>query len=157
MAQYIDKDALVAEIERLKADALQKKSQCKRSGLERIMHQISAYNKIISFLDTLEVKEVDLEKESELIANGIMISVQSNKYGTNTYNTERNDFNHYHLKMAARKGIELGLKAQNYNNKCEDLRDDGICNFATTKLGRTMRCENISCSRRNKAQKGEMI
>jgi hypothetical protein len=41
-----------------------------------------------------------------------MISVQSNKYGTNTYNTERNDFNHYHLKMAARKGIELGLKAQ---------------------------------------------
>ena len=60
----------------------------------------------------VEVKEVDLEKESELIANGIMISVQSNKYGTNTYNTERNDFNHYHLKMAARKGIELGLKAQ---------------------------------------------
>lgn len=64
------------------------------------------------FINTLEVKEVDLEKESELIANGIMISVQSNKYGTNTYNTERNDFNHYHLKMAARKGIELGLKAQ---------------------------------------------
>ena len=60
----------------------------------------------------VEVKEVDLEKESELIANGIMISVQSNKYGTNVYNTERNDFNHYHLQMAARKGIELGLKAQ---------------------------------------------
>lgn len=112
MKHYIDKDALLAEIERLKADALQKKSQCKRSGLERIMHQIGAYNKIISFLDTLEVKEVDWEKESELIANGIMISVQSNKYGTNTYNTERNDFNHYHLQMAARKGIEFGLKAQ---------------------------------------------
>ena len=60
MAQYLDKDALVAEIKRLKADALQKKGQCKRSGLEKIMHQIGAYNKILSFLDTLEVKEVDL-------------------------------------------------------------------------------------------------
>lgn len=59
----IDKDALVAEIERLKADALQKKSQCKRSGLEKIMHQIGAYNIIFSFLNTLEVKEVDFHKE----------------------------------------------------------------------------------------------
>jgi hypothetical protein len=62
MAQYIPKDALVAEIEMLKADALQKKSQCKRSGLERIMHQIGAYNKILSLIYTLEVKEVDLDK-----------------------------------------------------------------------------------------------
>ena len=57
--KLIDKDALVAEFERLKAEALQKKSQCKRSGLEKIMHQIGVYNKILSFLDTLEVKEVD--------------------------------------------------------------------------------------------------
>lgn len=63
MTHLIDKDALIAEIERLKADALQKKSQCKRSGLERIMHQISAYNKVLSFINTLEVKEVNLEKE----------------------------------------------------------------------------------------------
>ena len=61
MAQYINKDALVEEIGRLKAESLQKKSQCKRSGLERMMHQIGAYNKILSFLDTLEVKEVDIE------------------------------------------------------------------------------------------------
>ena len=66
MAHYIDKDALVAEIEKLKADALQKKSQCKRSGLERIMHQIGAYNKVISLINTLEVKEVDLEKEYKM-------------------------------------------------------------------------------------------
>lgn len=52
--KLIDKDALVAEIERLKADALQKKSQCKRSGLERIMHQIGAYNIILSSLNSLE-------------------------------------------------------------------------------------------------------
>ena len=63
MKQYIDKADVVAEIERLKEDALQKKDQCKRSGLERIMHKIGAYNKILSFLNTLEVKEVDLETE----------------------------------------------------------------------------------------------
>ena len=59
MKHLIDKDALVADIERLKADALQKKSQCKRSGLERMMHQISAYNKMLAFISTIEVKEVD--------------------------------------------------------------------------------------------------
>ena len=143
MAQYIEKDDLVAEITSLKV-----KYDCGWN---------CAIDKVLDHIEDIEAREVDLEKESELIANSIMVSVQPNKYGTNIYNTERNDFNHYHLKMAARKGIELGLKAQNYNNKCEDLRDDGICNFATTKLGRTMRCENISCSRRNKAQKGEMI
>ena len=63
MTQYINKDTLVAEIERLKVEALQKKSQCKRSGLEKIMHQIGTYNKILSLIDTLEVKEGDLEKE----------------------------------------------------------------------------------------------
>ena len=57
--KLIDKDALTAEIERLKANALQKKEQCKRRGLEKIMHQIGAYNKVLSFLDSLEVKEGD--------------------------------------------------------------------------------------------------
>lgn len=64
MTQYIDKDALVAKIEKLKIEALQKKEQCKRRGLEKIMHQIKAYNKVLSFLDTIEVKEVDLELNS---------------------------------------------------------------------------------------------
>lgn len=64
MEQYIPKSALVAEVERLKAEALQKKSQCKRRGLEKIMHQIGVYNTILSFLDTLEVKEVELEKRN---------------------------------------------------------------------------------------------
>lgn len=108
MKKYIPLDDLVTEIERTINEPYPKHDQqcdwedgyC--SGLYKALSIIE---------DTLEVKEVDLEKESELIANGIMISVQSNKYGTNIYNTERNDFNHYHLQMAARKGIELGLKA----------------------------------------------
>ena len=99
----IDKDALLAEIDRQKIGY-------NVDGKHSVEYDIT--RKIIDIINTLEVKEVDLEKESEYIANGIMISVQSNKYSTNIYNTERNDFNHYHLQMAARKGIELGLKAQ---------------------------------------------
>ena len=59
----------------------------------------------------VEVKEVDLEEEAELIANDIMIGVQANRYNTVVYNTKSCDFNHSHLMLAARKGIELGLKA----------------------------------------------
>ena len=113
MAQYISKDALVEEIERRIKSIKSCPFRYAELGSEKLDEgELNAYNEMLSFINTIEVKEVDLEKESELIANGIMISVQSNKYGTNTYNTERNDFNHYHLKMAARKGIELGLKAQ---------------------------------------------
>lgn len=111
--KLIDKDVLVAEIER-RINAYQKIFDKADNKIARLSTdgRIAGLKSLLDFIDTVEVKEVDLEKESELIANGIMISVQSNKYGTNTYNTERNDFNHYHLKMAARKGIELGLKAQ---------------------------------------------
>ena len=113
MAQYIDKDALVAEIERRIKSINSCPFRYAELGSEKLDEgEINAYNEMLSFINTLEVKKVDLEKESELIANSIMISVQSNKYGTNIYNTERNDFSHYHLKIAARKGIELGLKAQ---------------------------------------------
>ena len=97
MAQYISKAALVAEIEK------------------RIKEHHSGYlvclKEILSFLDTLEVKDVDVEKESELIANSIMISVQANLYHTNVYNYEKRCYKHSDLKDAARKGIELGLKA----------------------------------------------
>jgi len=50
------------------------------------------------------------EERAEYIANGIMMSVQANKYGTVVYNTGRNDFNHSHLKMAARRGYEAAKK-----------------------------------------------
>lgn len=115
MTQYIDKSALVAEIERL--EKKNKKSEYVYDSLDTEY----TLKSIISFINTLEVKEVDLEKESELIAYGIMISIQSNNHGTNIYNTERNDFNHHHLQIAARKGIELGLKASNVLN-WEDMK-----------------------------------
>ena len=105
MEQYINKSAAVAEIERIKKEECPTdtyEGRCKLLWLEQFL----------SSINTLEVKDVDLEKESELIANEIMIGVQANKYHTNIYNTERNDFNHSHLWLAARKGIELGIKTK---------------------------------------------
>lgn len=89
MAQYIDKAAVVAEIER------------------RIKEHHSGYlvclKDILSFLDTLEVKEVDLEKEIELIKGDYeQVDVAWN-----------NDFDYI-----ARHFFELGLKAHN-NNKVD--------------------------------------
>lgn len=67
MTQYISKDALVAEIEkRLKFQQTCIKTGYRLTGKaeEEI---ILEYNQLLSFLDTLEVKEVDLDKEIELV------------------------------------------------------------------------------------------
>lgn len=62
MAQYIDKTALVAEIENLRKHYLDRE--------EYDFGWNSALDKIISILDALEVKEVNLEKEiDEVIHN----------------------------------------------------------------------------------------
>lgn len=64
MANLIDKDALVAEIEKF----------IERAKAERVLHPktilaaknyllIEDYNNLLSFINTLEVKEVDLKKE----------------------------------------------------------------------------------------------
>lgn len=110
MAKYIDKDALAAEIERLKADALQK-SQCKRSGLERILHQIGAYNKILSFINTLEVKGVDFGTEVYKY-----IDEHFNVYddGNQTLQTKdkKSLIGMVDVENIAKHFFELGIKAQ---------------------------------------------
>ena len=62
MAHLIDKDALVAEIERRKEHY--ENIQMIKSGYE---DNIEDFNELLSFLDNLEVKEDDLEKEIELV------------------------------------------------------------------------------------------
>ena len=91
----------------LKADALQKKNQCKRSGLERIMHQIGAYNKILSLLNTLEVKEVDLEKHLKEYIEDIFFDLDGVAVkGTTHYITVED------IKYIAKNFFELGLSAR---------------------------------------------
>lgn len=59
MAYLIDKAAVVAEIKRRKELV----SDPILSGNDLMIGERNAYFNLLSFLDTLEVKEVDLEKE----------------------------------------------------------------------------------------------
>ena len=150
MVQYISKDALVAELNR-------KKIPFKRDVEDgNYPTYLCAIMDFEDYINTLEVKEVDLDKEAELIANGIMISVQANKYNTVVYNTKRNDFNHSHLMLAARKGIELGLKASNPITAA----DRGTAEEIIINLKRVEKDYRIDLTReiewlRNKVKKGD--
>ena len=62
MEQYINKAAVVAEIER--RVKVNKECMLGLRNLDYYQGKVDALNDTISFLDTLEVKEVDLEKES---------------------------------------------------------------------------------------------
>ena len=59
MAKYINKDAIVAEIER----RLKGLEDCHADRIAGYAGEISGLKRLLSFIDTLEVKEVDLEKE----------------------------------------------------------------------------------------------
>lgn len=61
MAQYINKSAVVTEIE--KRLSLLENGTGDSEVMKRVEGVIKGYKSILSFLDTLEVKEIDLEKE----------------------------------------------------------------------------------------------
>ena len=61
MGELIDKATVVAEIEKLKGKLL--RGSCSSQISMETNCKDEAYDKILSFLDTLEVKEVDLEAE----------------------------------------------------------------------------------------------
>ena len=67
MAQYINKSALVAEIEKRIEETKGMQPQFDQFWAG----QISAFKGVLKILDTLEVKEVDLEKENLPISNSL--------------------------------------------------------------------------------------
>ena len=89
MKKYIDKDALIAEIEK-------ELNTTKKYSTEYVNGKKYALKKILSFIDTLEVKEVDLEKE-------IASQYESNYEDYLTYEEFADIAKHF---------FELGLKAQ---------------------------------------------
>ena len=91
MKQYIDKDALIAEIEKRK-----KRNVLNEGAFEEDID-------ILSFLDTLEIKEVDLEKEIQQHINDCL----DIKFPTTDIKMIAKD-----VEYTARKFFELGLKAQ---------------------------------------------
>ena len=66
MTQYISKSALVAEIKRKIEAHKETLKNCDSSISEMVLKSsIGAYLNLLHFIDTLEVKEVDLEHEVE--------------------------------------------------------------------------------------------
>lgn len=89
--KLIDKDALVAEIERIK------KEECPIDSYEGRC-KLLWFEQFLSFLNTLETKEVDINKEISLFID--------------TYFEKAKIGHKLSLKRTAKYFYELGLKAQ---------------------------------------------
>ena len=101
--ELIDKAAVVAEIERRKHKLLDNiMFERDKEWVVRTAHQL---NRIILFLDTLEVKEVDLEEEINRF--GDSCAKHKNERGGNVIWS-----NKLEVEVLARHFFELGLKAQ---------------------------------------------
>lgn len=104
MTQYIDKDTLVSEIER-KIDILIKNSGCIGVFGE---NQITVYEDILSLINTLEVKEVDLEKEINKYISDNFFGSETMGFFTNRTKGEPDDQD---IALCAQHFFKLGLKA----------------------------------------------
>lgn len=105
MAQYIDKSALVAEIERRIA-AYQKNFDKADNKIARLSTdgRIQSLKELLFFINTLEVKEVGIEKEIDEHA----IDMPMSEF---THESEVKDF-HEWAREEFRYFFELGLKVQ---------------------------------------------
>lgn len=103
MAQYIDKNVLIAEIKRRRD--LHFKNYVEK-GFESSEGKYDEDKHILSFINTLEVKKVDLEKEIKDYFNG---------WTEDEYNGAACHYQYVNLqdcKSIAKYFFELGLKAQ---------------------------------------------
>ena len=105
MAQYIDKSPLVAEIESKIKKLRSNLEICKtENDRKTISLCIGCYNGILSILNNLEVKEVDLEKEIEEHVLGMPMSEFTHESEVEGFwDWAREEFRHF---------FELGIKAQ---------------------------------------------
>ena len=99
MTQYISKSALVAEIEKI---IPQRAYERETLHSEFVRGQRVAYNKVLSFIETFAVKEVDLESEIENVRKSHFINSDFDKATLDGRN----------ITNIAKHFFELGLKAQ---------------------------------------------
>lgn len=100
MAQLISKSALVAEIKKLSQKAIE---------LYGYSQFNTAYNNVLSILDTLEVKEVDLEEEIK------RFTMSKELYEADSV-----------IKAVAKHFFELGLKAQKMTQEDKEFKSKGM-------------------------------
>ena len=101
MAHLIDRDALAAEIENIRKHYIEKE--------EFDIGWNFALDKILSFIDTLEVKEVDLEKE---IKEQTDIYYNMCEEKLKEMSDDDTDLSFLTLDSYAKHFFELGLKTQ---------------------------------------------
>ena len=101
MKQYIDKTAITAEIKR-RIILLENNSDGIISMLTSGMF-VNEYKDLLSFLDTLEVKEVDCEREIGTYTTKELL--QKRNKATNVFHLTQGD-----IDRIARHFFELGLK-----------------------------------------------
>lgn len=109
MVHLIDKDPLVAEIERrIKFQQTCIKTAYRLTGKaeEEI---ILEYNQLLSFLDTLEVKEVDLDKEIKKVQRSYKTIDEYDGYPCTMYARG--------IELIAKHFFELGLRVNNEKEK----------------------------------------
>lgn len=110
--KLIDKAIVAAEIKRRRDASLMRQQNLKAIGQETVLNEMVAFEltKIISFLDTLEVKDVNLEKE---ISNYLKSHHLNIKDGGRIV-FENGDSPNFlgDIRDIARHFFELGLKAQ---------------------------------------------
>ena len=102
MERYISKDVLITEIERRRE--INKQCMLGLKNLDYYQGKVDAHNDILSFIDTLEVKDVDLEKE---IQDHIKECLDV-KFPTTNIELIKKD-----VAYTAKKFFELGIKASN--------------------------------------------
>lgn len=103
MTKYIPLDALVAEIKR------RMNENGGKQALPQYFGMVEEDLNILSFLDTLEVKEVDLEKEINKYISNNFFGSQTIGFYANRTKEEPNDRD---IALVAKHFFELGLKAQ---------------------------------------------
>ena len=117
MKQYIDKDALVTKINH----HLQFTPEHTNAFIEGEEH---AYRTILSFLDTLEVKKVDFERElSKYVSQGIHRFFPNE--GNDYYNIDSVEWQDYVIDTA-KHFFDLGLKAKDKGKKLLNILHLGL-------------------------------
>lgn len=109
MEQYISKDALAAEIKRLIKHS-EMVADHNTQITELVSRELDALYHLISFLDTLEVKEVDLEKEISNYLDNHNLNIQDG--GRIVFNNGDTPNFLCDFRDIAKHFFELGLKAQ---------------------------------------------
>ena len=148
MEQYIDKSALVAEIEKRMQELHPTNTHQMQVGEKTsrdVLMWLNALTWVLEIIDTLEVKEVDLEKEIDEVIHNYKLN-----------NHKHTSICSVDIDWIAEHFFELGIKVQT-NIKMPNLEDIFIENGIdpNSKQAKIFKESYYTALEKLKAQKGE--